>query len=214
MERTSPTSSDRRTRRTYVQHKLCAAGRFLFAITIFLGAVVPATAENHPGPQPRIDFERDVQPILASKCVRCHGPQTAEAGLRLDTRKSAVGPLESGTRAVIPGKPDESELIRRVSADPSERMPPEGDPLTQDQITTLQRWIASGADWPDHWAYRPLKSPAPLRFDDPQLETWVRTPIDRFVLKSLRDRGLQPAPAADRRALLRRVYFDLIGLPP
>src|SRR4051812_24096941 len=110
MECTRPTSSDRRTGRTHVQPNVCAAGQFLFALTVFLGAVLPAMAENHPASQPRIDFERDVQPILASKCVRCHGPQTAEAGLRLDTRKSAVGPLESGTRAVIPGKPDESEL--------------------------------------------------------------------------------------------------------
>src|SRR4051812_3944546 len=94
MERTSPTSSDRRTRRTHVQHKLCAAGRFLFAITIFLGAVLTAMAENNPASQPRSDFERDVQPILASKCVRCHGPQTAEAGLRLDNRKTAIGPLD------------------------------------------------------------------------------------------------------------------------
>src|SRR3954468_17789272 len=211
MERTSSTSSDRRTGRTHLQPNVCAAGQFLFALTVFLGAVVPATAENHPGPQPKIDFERDVQPILASKCVRCHGPQTAEAGLRLDNRKTAIGPLDSGTRAIIPGKPNESELIRRVSADPSERMPPEGDPLTKNQITTLQHWIAAGADWPDHWAYRPLKLPAPPRFDNPQLESWVRTPIDRFVLKALRDRGLQPPPPADRRALLRRVYFDLIG---
>src|SRR3954469_20662295 len=110
MERTRPTSSDRRTWRTHVQPSVSAAGQFVFALTVFVGTIVSAAAENHPGPQPKIDFERDVQPILTSKCVRCHGPQPAEAGLRLDTRTSAIGPLDSGTRAIIPGKPDESEL--------------------------------------------------------------------------------------------------------
>src|SRR3954454_21209328 len=137
MRLASPISSDRRIGHPYKQAGGRTAERFLVALTVFLGTILPAAADNHSASPAKIDFERDVQPILASKCVRCHGPQTAEAGLRLDTRTSAIGPLDSGTRAIIPGKPDESELIRRVSADPSERMPPEGDPLTKNQITTL-----------------------------------------------------------------------------
>ena len=161
-----------------------------------------------------VNFARDVQPILASKCVQCHGPGVAEAGLRLDARDAAVGLLDSGNHAVAPGDPDGSELLRRVAADESERMPPEGQPLDAEQIATLRQWIAQGAHWPAHWAYEPLQATAPPHFGDPAGEQWVRTPVDRFILAGLRDRGLGPSPAADRRTLLRRVYFDVIGLPP
>src|SRR6185436_16380202 len=99
----------------------------------------------------------------------------------------------------------ESEILKRVTAKETERMPPEGDPLSEQQISTLRQWIAAGAVWPDHWAYRPLALPAPPRFTDQKLESWIRTPVDRFVLKSLYDHGLQPAPEADRLTLLRRI---------
>jgi mono/diheme cytochrome c family protein len=165
-------------------------------------------------PNSKVDFASEIQPLLAMKCVRCHGPQTAEAGLRLDDRSSALGKLESGNRAVVPGHPADSEILKRVTAEETERMPPEGEPLSEKQITTLREWIAAGAVWPDHWAYRPLELPAPPTFTDQKMQSWVRTPIDRFVLKSLRDHGLQPASEADRLTLVRRAYFDLIGLPP
>ncbi len=192
-----------------------------------------------------IDFARDVQPILASKCIRCHGPETREAGLRLDDRKVAVGELESGNRAIVSGRPDASELVRRITAEESERMPPEEPPLDAAYVATLRQWIAEGAKWPDHWAYQPLHPVTPPIFGDidslsqnrpktggqahfapktPQnepvpdgsteLDRWCRTPIDRFILAELRKRGLLPAAEADRRTLLRRVYFDVIGLPP
>jgi mono/diheme cytochrome c family protein len=161
-----------------------------------------------------ISFSRDVQPILASKCIRCHGPETHEAGLRLDDRNVAAGRLESGKHTIVPGKPDGSELLRRVTADESERMPPEEPPLDPMQVATLRRWIAEGAAWPDHWAYQQLSAPMLPRFDDPDLEDWCRTPIDRFILAELIKRGLRPAPQADRRTLLRRLYFDIVGLPP
>jgi hypothetical protein len=164
--------------------------------------------------EPTVSFARDVQPILASRCIQCHGPQTTEAGLRLDDRAIAVSVLESGHRAIVPGQAHASELVRRISADESERMPPEGEPLSSQQIAVLRRWISTGADWPDHWAYQPLEAPSPPDFDDAQSQSWIRTPIDRFILNSLRERGLSPASPADRRTLLRRVYFDLIGLPP
>jgi hypothetical protein len=190
---------------------LCAFGILLFITgEVFADGPVPAVEKAARA----VDFDRDVQPILASKCVRCHGPQKSEAGLRLDERRVAVSMLESGNRAIVPGQPDDSEMLRRVSADESERMPPEGEPLDAQQISILRRWIAGGANWPEHWAYRPLELPTPPALDDSKLESWVRTPIDRFILKSLCDRGLRPSPAADRPTLLRRVYFDLIGLPP
>jgi hypothetical protein len=161
-----------------------------------------------------VDFARDVQPILASKCIRCHGPETHEAGLRLDDREFAWRELESGNHAIVPTDPESSELLRRVTADESERMPPEEPPLSPAQVATLQRWIADGAHWPDHWAYQPLRTPTPPTFDEPALEQWCRTPIDRFILAELRNRDLQPAPEAERRVLLRRLYFDVVGLPP
>src|SRR3954454_17970106 len=123
MRLASPISSDRRIGHPYKQAGGRTAERFLVALTVFLGTILPAAADNHSASPAKIDFERDVQPILAAKCVRCHGPQTAEAGLRLDGRKSALSLLESGNRAIVPGKPTESEIMRRVAADPSERMP-------------------------------------------------------------------------------------------
>jgi mono/diheme cytochrome c family protein len=161
-----------------------------------------------------IDFDRDIQPLLA-RCVQCHGPGTAEAGLRLDERESASVVLESGHRAVVPGDTAGSALLDRVSAaDPAERMPPTGAALSADQVELLRRWIASGADWPAHWAYRPLAQPELPTSAPPGHDDWPITPIDHFILARLAERGLTPSPAADRRALLRRLSLDLIGLPP
>jgi hypothetical protein len=181
--------------------------RLRLAIAVVLGCAGAVPSQAGP---PGAQFDREVQPLL-SRCVQCHGPGKAKAGLRLDSRQAATAKLKSGNRAIVPGKPDESELLRRVrSADGSERMPPKGAPLTAAQAETLRRWIAAGADWPEHWAYRPLTKPEPPRVAG----DWARTPIDRFILAKLAERGLAPSPPADRRTLLRRVYFDLIGLPP
>ncbi len=115
----------------------------------------------------------------------------------------------------MPLRPDESELLKRVSAaDPDFRMPPKGPALTADEIAKLRRWIAEGAPWPVHWAYRPLTEPAVPRVAPGTHERWPRTPIDRFILHELLDHGLAPSPPADKPTLLRRVSFDLIGLPP
>ncbi len=177
------------------------------------GAIDEAAART-ASPTSAIDFAHDVQPIFASRCIRCHGPETREAGLRLDDRKVATSELESGNRSIVPGQSEDSALLRRVTADASERMPPNEPPLDATQVATLRQWIDEGAKWPDHWAYQPLASTTTPRFDDPELERWCRTPIDRFILAKLCNKGLRPAPEADRRTLLRRVYFDLIGLPP
>jgi len=171
-----------------------------------------ASAAVLPGDPPRpatpIRFERDIQPIL-SRCVQCHGPDKAKAGLRLDSLKGATARLRSGHRAIVSGKPDESVLLERVTAEErTQRMPPRGDRVTAAEVEKLRRWIAAGADWPEHWAYRPLK-----KLEPPSV-AGVTHPIDRFVRHKLAEQGLSPVPAADRRTLVRRVYFDLIGLPP
>jgi hypothetical protein len=132
----------------------------------------------------------------------------------LDDGKTAFRELESGNRAVVPERPESSELLRRITADESERMPPDEPPLDAAQVAILRQWIAEGSTWPEHWAYQPLRAATLPTFDDPELKRWCRTPIDRFILAELRKRGLNPSPEADRRTLLRRLYFDVIGLPP
>jgi len=161
-------------------------------------------------------FDRDIQPILASKCLKCHGNDEAEAGLRLTNPNDAVAVLESGLQAVNPGNADESELLRRVaSEDPAERMPPDGPPLTKEQIAKLRSWIAGGAAWPIHWAYRPLTRPnLPAANANQPVTGWPLTPVDQFILEKLSDAGLQPSEPASKRDLLRRVHYDLTGLPP
>jgi hypothetical protein len=179
-----------------------------------------------------VDFARDVRPVLERACWKCHGSEKQKGGLRLDARAAALRAGDSGERAIAPGKADESELVRRVEADDIEqRMPPKSDPLRRDEIRTLRAWIDQGAEWPEtsaapaegrkamtvtaedrrHWSYRPLGTvEAPAVRD----ASWCRAPIDRFVLAALEARGIRPNAPADRRTLVRRVYFDLVGLPP
>lgn len=174
-------------------------------------AVAPAGWARAAG---AVDFDHQVRPILFSRCVGCHGADTAEAGLRLDSRAAATGQLDS-VAAIVPQRPEESELLRRVaSSDPDERMPPEGEPLTDAEIERLRRWINDGAPWPEHWAYRPLVKPLPPVITSAEMAGWAASPIDAFVAEKLLDNDLRPSPAADRRTLLRRVHFDLLGLPP
>lgn len=163
-----------------------------------------------------LDFARDVRPILAAKCFACHGPdeEAREADLRLDTLEGATADL-GDYRAVVPGKPDESELVRRIeSDDPDEVMPPPDSKLTMTdrERRVLRDWIAQGARYDRHWAFvAPVRPPLP-RVADP--DHWIRNPVDAFVLARMRQAGLQPSPQADRTTLIRRVYLDLIGLPP
>jgi hypothetical protein len=185
---------------------LRATARLTLAVGLACG---PAAAAE---PAAGVRFERDVQPLLV-RCLTCHGSAKAKGGLRLDSRQGATDALRSGSRAVVPGQPEQSEILRRLtSPDPGERMPPKGEPLTAPQIESLRRWIAEGADWPAPWAYRPLVKPEPPRTRD--ANGWSGNSIDRFILDQLSARGLAPAPPADKRTLLRRVTFDLIGLPP
>lgn len=159
-----------------------------------------------------VDFSRDIQPLLARHCLLCHGPDDAEAGLRLDLAEQASQKLESGNRAIVPGKAAASELLKRVTtSDESERMPPEGDSLTPEEVARLRQWINDGAEFERHWAYRPVENPPLPAF---KKSDWVRSPIDRFVLARLHSVGVAPSPEADRATLIRRLYYDLIGLPP
>jgi len=163
-----------------------------------------------------VQFNRDIRPILANKCFHCHGPDAdyRQAGLRLDTLEGAIAELDFGTSAIVPGNPDESELIRRIeSQDEFEIMPPEdsGKILTDQEKHLLRVWIADGAAYEKHWSLVPVQRPALPAVDD---SPWCRNEIDVYVLAKLEKTGLSPAAEVDRATLIRRVSFDLIGLPP
>jgi hypothetical protein len=161
-----------------------------------------------------VDFEKDIRPILSEKCTLCHGPNESKAGLRLTGIEHAAIVLESGARAVVPGEPDTSELLARVrSQDEEERMPPrgKGEALTEAEIAKVEQWIASGADWPKHWAYQPLVRVVPPRTRG---SDEVVNPIDAFVFARLENEGLTASPQADDSALIRRLYLDLAGVLP
>ncbi|MBS0211227.1 MAG: DUF1553 domain-containing protein [Planctomycetes bacterium] len=172
-------------------------------------------AAQPPARGAKVDYNWDVRPILSDKCFRCHGPDAAhrEGNLRLDRREDAVSD-RPGCRAIVPGKPAESEVFRRITSDDAdERMPPHasGSTLSKAEIETLTQWIAQGSEYQPHWAFTRPKLPAlpAVRRTD-----WPRGPIDRLVLAELEERQLAPAPEAERAALLRRVTLDLTGLPP
>ncbi len=179
-----------------------------------LAVLGPGQAVRAGEPASRIVFDREIQPLLG-QCVSCHGPGLAKAGLRLDNRAAATLLLKSGKRAIVPGRPGDSELLRRVaSTEPGDRMPAKGEPLSDVQIIKLRQWIGAGAEWPIHWAYRPLVKPSPPSAEHSASTGPPQNPIDLFVLAKLAEHGLAPSAAADRRTLLRRLSYDLIGLPP
>ncbi len=163
-----------------------------------------------------VDFSRDVLPILSDHCFHCHGPSETgrKAGLRLDLREAAIKPSKNGRAALVPGKPEASELIHRLDlADPDEVMPPPEThkPLSSTQKDTLKRWVAEGAPWGKHWAFEPVRPP---KVPAPRTPGWALHDLDRFVLHRLEAEGLQPSPAASTPELARRVALDLTGLPP
>ncbi len=176
-----------------------------------------------------LDFESQIRPLLVRRCGDCHGASEQNSGLRLDARQAAFKGGDGGP-VIVPGKSGESELLRRVTTnDLDERMPPDGTALTDTEIDLLRRWIDSGAEWPEtdydrqaardrrleHWAFQPLlKFPESVtNLDKRQLNVRAEK-IDHFVAAKLTEHRLKPSPAADRRTLIRRLYFDLIGLPP
>ncbi len=183
-----------------------------FGLSITVSALINNGASADKTKVKSIDFNREIRPILSDNCFTCHGPDEKQrmAKLRLDTKDGAFA--KEGV--ITPGNSAQSRLIRRVtSKDPNVVMPPpeSGHKLTEKQIELLKRWIDEGAQWNEHWAYLPPKRP-----EVPQVKnsTWVRNPIDNFILARLEREGLAPSPEADKVILLRRVYFDLTGLPP
>jgi mono/diheme cytochrome c family protein len=179
-------------------------------------APAPSTASATASGQ-RLSFNRDVRPILADNCYSCHGPDRnrRQAGLRLDREESAKGALASGRAAIVPGSPERSVLYQRVTdSDEQKRMPHVSSGksrLSDAQIQLLRSWIEQGAEWQPHWSYIPparLLPPAVKRAD------WMKNTVDAFVLAGIERQGLTPSAEAESRELLRRVSFDLTGLPP
>ncbi len=166
-------------------------------------------------------FQQQVAPVFEQHCVSCHSGAKPKGGFSLTTAKAALAGGESGGD-VVPGKPDESQLLDFISGD-KPAMPKSGLRLKAEQVTAIRQWIAAGAHWPagitlvdkkpldlDWWSLKPLlKSPVPA-----SKSPWVRTPIDQFILAKLEQNKLAPAPEADRRTLIRRLTYDLHGLPP
>ena len=183
------------------------------SLSVFTLVFVVASASAFAGPP---DFSRDVLPVLASKCFPCHGPdgEKRKAGLRLDLEDALGAILPSGARAVVRDDPAQSAMLYRITSDdPAERMPPEAfpKPLTEPEIETLRRWIEAGAPWEAHWAFEPLDKTAPPAVNE---TGWPRNPIDSFILAAQETRGLSHAPEAGKRTLIRRLTYDLTGLPP
>jgi len=188
-------------------------------ILILAGAALAASGfgaskEKTAGAQ--IEFNRDIRPILSDNCFACHGPDEnkRKAKLRLDRKEGAFSPAKSGELPIVAGDLAKSELIKRVSStDEDEKMPPpkSGKKLTPQQIDLLKKWVAQGAKWQNHWAFE-----KPQRPEIPQVKDkkWPRNEVDYFVLNRLEKEGLKPSPEADKTTLIRRVSFDLTGLPP
>jgi hypothetical protein len=179
-----------------------------------LGALLALSANPGRGSDnkpEKIEYNRDIRPILAENCFACHGPDSAsrKAGLRLDQRDAALK-----AEVLVPGKPDDSEVVHRVfSTKRKEMMPPPSSKkqLTQAQKELLKRWVAEGAAYQAHWSLiAPTRPPLPEVTD----KKWARNPIDLFILAKLEAAGLRPAPEADRHTLARRLSLDLLGLPP
>ncbi len=160
-------------------------------------------------------YNRDVRPILADTCFRCHGPGVQKAGLRLDTREIALKPTKSGAVPIIPGKADESEIVRRIFATAEDEImpPPKAlKPLSAEQKNIVKRWIEAGAPYERHWSFEPPRKEAPPSVEGPNFR--INNPIDAFIADRLKREGLTMQPEADRETLIRRVALTLTGLPP
>ncbi len=204
-----------------------------WVLTVALGGLIVSVPRTAPADEPDAAhiqfFETEIRPLLAENCVKCHGPDKQKGGLRLDSRSGILQGGDTGP-AVVPGAVDESLIVEAINYDLLQ-MPPTGQ-LPAEKRAKLVRWIEMGAPWPAtdaqvavstasartitdedraFWSFQPLRRPDPPTLSD---QGWGRNPIDRFILARLIEEGMTPAPEADRRALIRRVYFDLWGLPP
>lgn len=188
------------------------------SLLILLGGYGIFRLASQTGP---IDYSTQVKPILNKKCISCHGGVKKNGGISFLFREELLTAGESGKMAVVPGRPGQSEVIRRIThTDPEVRMPPEGDPLNEEEINILTQWIDQGANWGEHWAYLPVQQQElpsyPVASGNTNTETgqWGKNGIDRFILKRLVAAGLYPNETADCATLIRRVSLDLTGLPP
>ncbi len=185
----------------------------LLLLLVWVCCAAPVAAAGDEDP---VDFSRDIRPLLSDRCFQCHGPseEDRQGGFRLDVKESAFGESDSGEHPIVPGDLEHSEMYQRITAEDSfMRMPPpdSNKTLSPDEIATIAKWIKQGAPWHAHWAYMPpQKAPLP----EVQQKEWPQNPIDYFVLARLEKNHLHPAPPADRMTLIRRVTFDLTGLPP
>ncbi|MCH7987745.1 MAG: DUF1549 domain-containing protein, partial [Planctomycetes bacterium] len=194
---------------------LSLTSRVLMATCLLFSAILQTTNAADPKSE-QIDFSRDIRPILSNTCYACHGPSedNREAGLRLHEKEGAFSKLESGEVAVVAGDRKKSALFQRISSkDEDEVMPPADfdKKLTADQIELIGRWIDQGADWRGHWSFIKPERPTPPAVTQ---EQFIRNDIDRFIVARLEKEGLKPAPEAKKTRLIRRLTFDLTGLPP
>ena len=188
-------------------------------VIIFASCFHSNTDKSPQGASAKISYNFDIRPILSDKCFKCHGPDAGhrEAHLRLDIADSAYAPLKNtkGAYAIVPGKPERSELLRRVSSpDPTYQMPPSDShlgALTPQEVRLFEKWISQGAHYEKHWAFTPpVKAPLP----EVQNAKWVHNEIDYFILAKLEQQNMQPNEEADKERLLKRLSLDLTGLPP
>jgi hypothetical protein len=192
-----------------------AAALPALALLIILGADAPAASGAGTG-KPAIDYNRQIRPILSNNCYKCHGPDAEErqAELRLDVRDQALAPADSGERAIVPGKPEASGLVKRVFATKKSLVmpPPKSNKALSDaEKQLLKDWVAQGAPYQTHWSFQSPKRPALPKV---KAASWTRNPIDDFILSRLEAEGLSPSLEADRPTLIRRLSLDLTGLPP
>ncbi len=194
----------------------------LSAFCLFLALSASGSAQAPKGDKAEEFFESRIRPILAEHCYSCHGPKKQQGGLRLD-RREAITKGADGEPVIIPGHPEKSTLLQAVRQEGDVKMPPKGK-LPASAIADLKTWIERGAYWPEdrttahsstsdggtHWAFQPVRKPPLPALKD---STWPATPVDAFILARLEAKGVAPSPAADRRTLLRRLKFDLLGLP-
>src|SRR5262245_50451391 len=194
---------------------MLSSARIIVLVAAFM---VPVAVLNAASPDAKVSFSRQIQPLLSEYCYQCHGPDAAARKpkrnpLRLDRSQFAFTPRDDGQPPILKGNPGGSELVKRLrSTDPDEIMPPPSAHKTVKpaEIALIEKWIQEGADYEEHWAFVPIKRP-----DVPANGTaWSRHPIDRFIAAKLEERGLAPNPEEQPARLLRRVTFDLTGLPP
>src|SRR5882672_2315768 len=202
-------------RRTW-RYLLMVVAAALVPAWIWAGAVADQKGGAKEQAGGRVDFDRDIKPIFSENCYACHGPDEAKrkAGLRLDVKADALKKLKSGDHAIVPGDVSRSTIVERITtSDDDDHMPPAktGKTLSAQQIELIKRWVGQGAQWQEHWSFVPATWPAIPAVKDAK---WARNEIDRFILARLEAEGLRPSVAADKATILRRVTFDLTGLPP